>query len=130
MHGAAAEAGRARVRDPGFLAFVRRLPCIAGLVEGGCEGPIEAAHIRYSDAALGRVNPGLQAKPSDRWSTPLCRHHHQHDQHARAERVFWERLGIDPGILSMALYAAYLGDGDGLEILKRFARAAVGARRA
>lgn len=115
------KADRGRVRDAGFLAFLRRLPCVACRAEGLPSGaPIEAAHIRYSDAKLGRVNPGMQAKPSDCWATPLCRHHHQHDQHTRAERAFWERLGVEPGALSMALHAAYLAGADGVAVLDDF----------
>jgi len=115
-----------RQRDPGFLAFLRRLPCVAGMVEAGCSGPIEAAHIRFSDARAGRINPGMQAKPDDRWATPLCRHHHQHDQHAGSERAFWERLGVDPGALSTELFHAYLAGRDGRAVLRDY----VGARRA
>jgi len=116
------KADRGRERDPGYLAFVRRLPCVAGLVEGGCSGRVEAAHIRFSDASLGRVNPGLQLKSSDRWATPLCRFHHQHDQHQRNERAFWERLRIEPGALSIALHAAYAAGQDGLPVLLAFTR--------
>jgi hypothetical protein len=114
------KADRGRVRDPGYLAFLRRLPCVACMVEGGNCGPTEAAHIRFSDARLGRINPGMQAKPSDQWATPLGRGHHQHDQHAGAERAFWERLAIEPGALSMALHTAYLAGGDGLAVLRQF----------
>lgn len=111
---------RSRERDPGFLAYLRRLPCVAGMMEAGCIGPIEAAHIRFSDAHLGRTNPGMQAKPADRWATPLCHQHHQHDQHAGSERAFWERLGIEPGALSIALFEAYQAGRDGLGVLREF----------
>ena len=37
------KADRGRVRDNGFLAFLRRQPCAVGPV--GCAGPVEAAHI-------------------------------------------------------------------------------------
>jgi hypothetical protein len=58
------KADRGRMRDPGFLAYLRRQPCEARHL-GGCEGPIHAAHIRYSDAAKGSVNPGMQRKNHD-----------------------------------------------------------------
>jgi len=109
-----------RERDPGFLAFLRRLECIAGLVEGGCSGAVQAAHTRYSDAKHGRRNSGMQAKPSDRHATPLCTGHHLHDQHTGSEIAFWSRLGVDPGELSAALYEAYLAGGDGVCVLRRF----------
>lgn len=111
-----------RERDPGYLAFLRRLPCVAGVVGlNGCEGATQAAHLRYSDARHGRRNPGMQSRPSDRFATPLCAQHHLRDQHAREEQAFWCDLGIDPGDLSAALYAAYLAGEDGLAVLRRFA---------
>lgn len=106
-----------RKKEPAYLAWVRRLPCIAGIVEGGCSGPIEAAHVRYSDAKAGRVNSGMQQKPDDLWTAPLCNAHHQHDQHLRAERAFWGRLGIDPGALCPALHAAFEAHQEGVPIL-------------
>jgi hypothetical protein len=109
-------------RDTGYLAFLRRLPCIAGVMGlPDCEGATQAAHLRFSDAAQGRRNPGMGNKPSDRHATPLCAHHHLRDQHARQEQAFWNGLGIDPGDLSAALYAAYLADDDGLAVLHQFA---------
>jgi hypothetical protein len=108
---AAAKPDRGRERDPGFLAYLRRQPCEArGL--GGCEGPIEAAHIRYSDASKGSVNPGMQRKNHDRHANPLCRFHHQHDQHKRSERAFWAALGKDAYDRAAGHYAAYLAGSD------------------
>lgn len=94
-----------RDRDTGFLAYLRRQPCEAAHL-GGCDGPIEAAHIRYSDAAHGR-NPGMQRKNHDRHANSLCRFHHQHDQHTGAERFFWERVGKDAYETAAAHYARY-----------------------
>lgn len=95
-----------RERDPGFLAYLRRQLCEArGL--GGCEGPIEAAHIRYSDKAKGSMNPGMARKNHDRHANPLCRGHHQHDQHRCAERAFWARVGKDAYDTAAAHYAAF-----------------------
>lgn len=110
-----------RERDPGFLAYLRRLPCVAGMIEGGCEGPTQAAHIRYSEAGKGR-NPGMAAKNHDRCATPLCERHHIRDQHAGAERAFWQRLGVDPFDLAAALHAAYLAGQDGRDVLAKFTR--------
>lgn len=118
----ALKANRGRERDPGFLAYLRRLPCVGCMVEGGHCGPTEAAHLRFSDARWGRTNPGMSVKPSDRWATPLGAGHHRNDQHMRAERQFWERLGIEPGELATALYEAYLADGDGAAVLASFTR--------
>lgn len=101
-----AKPDRGRERDNGFLAYLRRQPCEARHM-GGCEGPIEAAHVRYSDAASGSVNPGMGRKNHDRHANPLCKHHHQHDQHLRAERFFWERLGKDAYETAAAHFSAY-----------------------
>lgn len=97
-----------RETDPGFLAYLRRQSCEA--VElGDCSGQIEAAHIRYSDRSKGSMNPGMGRKNHDRHANPLCRHHHQHDQHAGAERAFWERLGKDAYDTAAGHYARYRG---------------------
>lgn len=98
---------RGRERDNGFLAFLRRQPCAArGL--GGCEGRIEAAHIRFGTP--DRPNPGLGRKNHDRWANPLCAGHHA-EQHRGSEQAFWARVGIDPAANAAALYAAYSLDG-------------------
>jgi hypothetical protein len=120
----AANQRQPRERDNGYLAWLRRLPCIAGMVDGGCSGPIQAAHLRFSDASRGRINPGLQSKPSDRWATALCEGHHLHGQHLTAEKLWWERLGVDPGDLAEALYAAFHSNHPGEEIIRQFAQAA------
>jgi len=110
-----------RVREPQYLAFIRRLPCIAGLVEGGCSGRMEAAHVRFADASVGRRDPGLQRKPDDSWSLPSCHSHHQCDQHRQNERAYWQRIGVDPNALCLALHAAYETGADPLPIIHRFA---------
>lgn len=96
-----------RQHDKPFLAFVRRQPCAAAHL-GDCSGPIEAAHIRYSCAASGARNPGMQAKNHDRFANPLCATHHRHDQHMRRERDFWEAVGVDAYANAARLYAAFL----------------------
>lgn len=111
---AAAAKGQREVRqtDPGFLAYLRRQPCEARGF-GPCSGPIEAAHVRYSDAAAGAINPGMQRKNHDRHANPLCRGHHQRDQHRRSERAFWEGLGKDAYATAARHFSAYRGDPQG-----------------
>lgn len=114
--------GQREVRelDRGFLAYLRRLPCIAGLMTGGgCAGPIEAAHIRFSLHGKGR-NPGMGRKNHDRCATPLCKSHHHSDQHKRSEVAFWADLGVDAYDLAADLYADYVAGGDGSAVLRRF----------
>lgn len=113
----APEQRQPRLREPLYLAFIRRLPC--AVADPDCAGPIEAAHLRFSEARFGRVNSGMQAKPDDRWTVPLCRHHHQHDQHKRNERVFWESRGIDAGQFCLDLHAAFCAGEDGAKTLRR-----------
>lgn len=96
-----------RQREPKFLAYVRRQPCEARSF-GTCDGPIEAAHIRYSDGP-GRINPGLGNRNHDRHANPLCHFHHQHDQHKRNERDFWASIGKDAYETAAGHYARYKG---------------------
>lgn len=101
-------ATRGRETDTGFLAFLRRQPCAVRHM-GGCDGPVEAAHVRYSDAAAGSVNPGMQRRNHDRHCNPLCHHHHQHDQHKRNERAFWAAASLDAYASAAQYYAEYQG---------------------
>lgn len=94
-----------RQLDKGYLAFLRRQPCCVG--PAGCSGPVQAAHIRFSDFKAGRINPGKGQKSDDRWATSLCAGHHA-EQHARGdERAWWDEKGVDPTEESARLYAAY-----------------------
>lgn len=85
------------------LRFIRRLPCcVCGT------SPVEAAHIRYNDAATGKMQ-AVGQKPDDKWVVPLCAGHHREDneaQHRMGERAFWEKHRIDPLKLATLLFAA------------------------
>lgn len=103
------KADRGRVRDPGFLAFLRRQSCAVG--PDGCSGPVEAAHVRYS--VPGEGSTGMQRKPSDTRAVPLCRVHHRDGpdaQHSTSERAWWAKHGIDPLALAARLFVIYLRD--------------------
>lgn len=114
---------RGREVDKVYRGWIRQLPCVAGLAQsGGCCGMIEAAHLRFSDAAAGRTNPGVGRKSDDLWVTPLCHHHHQGDQHTRSERAFWADLGIDVNALCRDLRAAYPDTQAAVAILRQHAR--------
>ena len=89
-----------RERDNRHLAFIRRLPCAACRIAGPCD----AAHLRAGDITIGKRPTGKAEKPSDRWTTPLCRTCHER-QHSGAELAFWSALGIEPFDLCQALYA-------------------------
>lgn len=97
------KADRGRVRDNGYLAYLRRQPCRVGFC---CEGPIQAAHVRYGDSSRGKVNPGLQVKPSDRFAVSLCERHHA-EQHRHNERAWWSSYGKDGLAEADAQFADY-----------------------
>ena len=88
-------------RDEKHLAFIRALPCVI------CGAEAEAAHVRYSDASRGKVNPGMSRK-DDRYVLPLCHGCHrtgQEAQHRTGEREWWQGHGIDPIPVCEALRA-------------------------
>lgn len=89
-------------RDAAYLDAIRTLPCLKCGME-----PSEAAHIRYASAAFGKAS-AMQKKPEDRFAVPLCAGCHRLDkgaQHTRAERAFWEEIGMNPLIVARDLYA-------------------------
>lgn len=89
-----------RVRDEGYLALIRKLPCLScGMV------PSEAAHVRQASSMHGKPVTGMGTKPDDRWTLPLCQEHHA-EQHREGELSFWYRLNISPCILADELFRA------------------------
>jgi hypothetical protein len=70
-----------------------------GLEKGG----VHVAHIRFSKASANARNPGLQRKPDDRWTLPLCPYEHRL-QHSTSEPAYWADLGVDPHELASALW--------------------------
>jgi hypothetical protein len=89
--------------DADYLALIRSLPCL----HCGLDPCYEAAHLRLSSAAYGKVS-GLGKRPADSWCLPLCPEHHRlnrNAQHNQGERQFWEALGINPLATCVALYA-------------------------
>ncbi|WP_300573467.1 hypothetical protein [Phenylobacterium sp.] len=84
-----------RVRDNAYLAFVRRQPCM----KCGTTQRVEAAHVRAGYPEDGWRPTGMQEKPDDVRTLPLCRDCHREGpdaQHKRNERTFWSDLGIYP----------------------------------
>ena len=101
-----------RHHDKKHLAFIRQLPCIV------CQNntSTEAAHIRMS--VLGKPNPGVGAKPSDKYTLPLCSNHHR-SQHQGSERKFWEALEMDPIKIALELYLVSGNHEKGCEIIEK-----------
>jgi len=91
-----------RVRNEAHLAFIRQLCCIVC----GENTTVEAAHVRYSDARVAKVNAGVGAKPNDSFVLPLCGNHHRAQHQCGNERRFWNDLGMDPILYALALFEA------------------------
>ena len=90
-----------RVKNEAHLEFIRSLPCIS------CGNDIctEAAHVRSERMEYGKRNTGMQQKPSDMWTLPLCGDCHRR-QHTGNEMNFWTNLGVNPFVLALSLFAA------------------------
>ncbi len=100
------KADRGRVRDNGYLAFLRRQACAVG--PAGCGGPTDAAHIRSHRP--GERPTGMGRKPDDRRATPLCRNHHTAGpdaQHNSNEMAWWAAHGLNPFDVADKLFAQY-----------------------
>lgn len=95
-----------RERDRAHLAFIASLPCVI------CgKRPVEVAHVRMADIDRGKPHTGMQEKPSDKWTVPLCAMHHREGpdaQHKSNEAEWWERHEIDVIALCERLYAGEL----------------------
>lgn len=97
---------RPRVKDGEHLAFIRTLKCCIC----GKPGP-DPAHIRSANPLYGKRETGGGERPSDKFTVPLCRHHHDEQHNTGDEMKFWDFHGIDPFGLALALHHA-TGDDD------------------
>lgn len=98
---------QARARDNAHLDAIRQLPCINPRCRRDPAGV--AAHVRFACSAVGKPQTGMQTKPDDAWTLPLCQSCHTDApdaQHKGDEIAFWQRLGIDPLKIATALYDA------------------------
>ena len=98
---------KGRVRDNAHLDAVRQLPCVNPQCRRDPAGV--AAHVRFACAEAGKANPGMQQKPDDAWTLPLCPQCHTDApdaQHKGSEIAFYKRIGIDPLKTCIALYDA------------------------
>ena len=90
---------RAREHNERHLDFIRELPCAVCAAQFATE----AAHLRAGNLKFGKLPAGMQEKPSDKWTLPLCSACHR-DQHDVNEERFWKARGINPWVLAMSLY--------------------------
>lgn len=97
-----------RVHDKPYLAFIRRQACLGcGTTKG-----VEAAHVRCGYPEAGWRATGMQEKPDDRRTLPLCGECHRTGpkaQHASNERRWWEAQGIYPPSRCADFAALYEG---------------------
>lgn len=95
-----------RVRDNGYLQFLRRQPCL------NCRTtPCDAAHIRFVPPGSGWRHVGKAEKPDDARAVSLCRACHTL-QHSMSEAVFWSSvLRLDPVEAVAEMRRLYEGQG-------------------
>lgn len=108
-----------RLRDNIYLAWIRRLPCIAC----GTSRGVEAMHIRSGYAEAGWAPTGMQQKPDDVRTAPGCAMCHREGpnaQHKGNERAWWSALGIHPPDLCRDLRAAFMAGQEGAPVIAKY----------
>lgn len=118
-----------RERDPDYCAFIARLPCVICMTSGSYRRGVHVAHLRTSSPEHGKRAVGMAEKPHDRpWTLPLCPPHHVGDvrvtrntQHHQNELAFYERAGLNPFELCLALDDAYEAGRPGAPVIAIFA---------
>jgi hypothetical protein len=93
-----------RQHDSLHLTFVRTKRCCIWFCR---RQPSEAAHIRMACDAIGKPPTGMQEKPDDKWTVPLCAYHHRTgigSQHSQGEEAFWKLTGLNPFDISARLW--------------------------
>jgi hypothetical protein len=89
-----------RQHDDKHLQFVRGLPCCVC----GDNTSTEAAHVRMADPMIAKPTPGLQSRPHDKFTVPLCGKCHR-SQHSSNESLWWLMAELDPIKIALALYS-------------------------
>lgn len=98
---------KARAHDNAHLEAIRQLPCLNPACRRDPAGV--AAHVRFACAEARKPITGMQTKPDDAWTLPLCQSCHADApdaQHKGEEIAFYKRIGIDPIKTCLALYDA------------------------
>jgi hypothetical protein len=104
-----------RIHSEKHLQFIRGCPCVVC----GDNTSTEAAHVRYGSLRAAKRRTGMQEKPSDCWTVPLCGAHHR-KQHEMGEVTFWTLHGRDP-IFIAALLWLHTGNQEAAEQVIRLA---------
>ena len=90
---------RPREKQEDHLRFIRNLFC---LVTG--QSGVEACHLRFGSLIHGKRGTGLQERPHDRWTVPLCPAEHR-IQHSMNEEAYWQSRNIDPLTVAALLWS-------------------------
>ena len=69
-----------------------------------------------ADARIGKPIASMSGRAPDYFTVPMCSKHHR-EQHEGSERMFWDRLGIDPILTSLALYAVSGDYQEGIRVI-------------
>ena len=105
-----------RVHDEKHLKWIRGLPCVIC----GCNLGSDPAHLKAANLDQYNKPQSGTMKPDDKWTTPLCRKHHD-EQHSMGEIRFWVIHGIrDPWLLCKRLYAASGNQEEGEAIIRSY----------
>lgn len=115
---------RPREHNAPYMGFIAALPCAVCMAGGRVVHGVHVAHLRAGSELHGKRATGMQEKPSDQWTLPLCPPHHVNgpkSQHHFGDEVgFWAQFNIDPFELSLALQEAYAKGLNGLAVMARF----------
>lgn len=99
------------VQEAGYFEFIKTLPCvITGM------SPVDPAHLSSASRKYGHAGRGKGQRAHSRWLLPLCRL--EHDQQHRfkgGEMKYWKARGVNPHVLALALYGAWLELGHNAE---------------
>jgi hypothetical protein len=89
--------------DEKYLEMIRELRCVI------CGSPrhVDAAHIRYADAAACKPITGMGIRPDDKWALPICHSHHMQQHDRGAERVWWKEKRLNPIRICQELWDAW-----------------------
>lgn len=102
-----------RERDTPYMLWIKGLWCVrCAVLQGRFVTPCDAAHVRMACAEAGWEEAGMQRKPDDRRTLPLCPSCHRPgypgSQHSVGdEGLFWRQIGILPWVLCADLHACF-----------------------
>lgn len=114
-----------RRRDPAYLKWVRRLPCVGCACAGIAKYGVEAAHYKGPIAAHGWREAGISERGDDVRCLGLCPacHRGPKGEHMSGQRRYWDSLGICPACLALSLRSAYEAGDSGLQVIWSAVRA-------